>query len=108
VILEILQWLCLLALFASRTTIKRDLDRSRIRAEKLDKLIHQLLMEEEILSPPNCKYCYDPNWFGRERLTGGQWVHYNDDGRMKFCLAPEDGIDQRDQTPPDSTNPHGD
>lgn len=64
--LDILQWLCIIALFASRSRLKLELE--------------ALQMKED----PICFYCDNPKWLGREQRKGA-WIHRSCDGEVVFC-----------------------
>ena len=108
---EIIQWLALLALFASRSVVKKELDELRNSLSGTDRLVQDLNMESmnEILNV--CVYCAQPKWYDREQINGGAWVHYDGDGKMVFCGRQESatapGEDEGNDPPPDSTHPNG-
>jgi hypothetical protein len=101
VVFEILQWLALLALFASRSVVKRELEDLRASLRGTDRMVQDLNEESMAKLLNECLYCVQPHlWYEREQLDGGAWVHYNGDGKIVFCgrqgSASSDGLEQGD------------
>lgn len=109
-VLDVFQWLCILALFASRSVVKRRLDDLQSGLRSTDELVQDLWHESVNAMLNDCCFCAQTwAWAEREQLDGGAWVHRRLNGkRMVFCGSPSttDSQDQRDQTPPDTSHHH--
>ncbi len=108
--LDILQWLCILALFASRSVVKRRLDDLQSSLRGTDGLVQDLWHESVNAMLNDCCFCSQTwAWYDREQLDGGAWVHRRLNGkRMVFCgkQGTLPVTDSQDEAPPDTSNNH--
>lgn len=110
-VMDACQWLCILALFASRSVVKRRLDELQSNLRGTDELVQDLWRESVNATLNDCCFCAQAwSWTEREQLDGGAWVHRRLNGkRMVFCgkqgaLPATESQDQRDQPPPDTSH----
>lgn len=86
-LLDMAQWFCLLALFASRSVVKRRLDDLQSSLCGTEKLVQDMWHESLNAKLNDCCFCAQPwAWHEREQLDGGAWVHRRvKSSRMVFC-----------------------